>query len=215
MPRGRKGPDGQVRLGTDTIRETALREFSRHGYHGTSVRDIARGSDLTVAALYYHFANKHEILYFIMRTGGERILADITAAAETSKDDAVERFASMLHAYVLYHCRFQAEAFIANTELHSLESASRSEIVATRDEIERLFRGAIADVTFSGSFPSTDVREACRAILAMSSSVADWYKPGGTLSAEQVAHHYVTLALQMLGHESTCSAMPKSPRRAG
>jgi AcrR family transcriptional regulator len=186
----------------ETIRETALREFNQHGYHGTSVRDIARGSGLTVAALYYHFSNKHEILFFIMRQGGADIVDEI-AAAEAAADDPVGRLAAMVRSYVLYHCRRQAEAFIANTELRSLEPDARKEIIAIRDEIERRFRVAVEDVASSGLFPSTDPKEACRAILAMSTSVADWYKPGGVLAAEQVAEHQVTLALQMLGHQST------------
>jgi AcrR family transcriptional regulator len=187
----------------ETIRETALREFNQHGYHGTSVRDIARGAGLTVAALYYHFSNKHEILFFIMRQGGEDIVAEIAAATETAPDDPVARLAAMVRAYVLYHCRRQAEAFIANSELRSLEPEAHKKIIAIRDEIERRFRVAVQNATSSGCFPSTDPKEACRAILAMSTSVADWYKPGGVLTAEQVAEHHVTLALQMLGHQPT------------
>ena len=36
--------------------------FSRNGYHGASVRDIARAAGLTEAAIYYHFPSKQAIV---------------------------------------------------------------------------------------------------------------------------------------------------------
>ena len=36
--------------------------FSRNGFHGASVRDIARSAGLTEAAIYYHFPSKQAIV---------------------------------------------------------------------------------------------------------------------------------------------------------
>lgn len=50
---------------TDTTRQRILdaarRQFLDRGYHGTSIRSIAREIGLTSTALYRHFANKEEI----------------------------------------------------------------------------------------------------------------------------------------------------------
>lgn len=44
------------------ILKTALALFSRNGFHGASIRDIARAVGLTEAAIYYHFPSKRAII---------------------------------------------------------------------------------------------------------------------------------------------------------
>lgn len=44
------------------ILAASLRLFSRDGFHGTSIRGLARAVDLTEAAIYYHFSSKQAIV---------------------------------------------------------------------------------------------------------------------------------------------------------
>lgn len=44
------------------ILTAALRLFSRNGFHGTSVRGLARSVGLTEASIYYHFPSKRAIV---------------------------------------------------------------------------------------------------------------------------------------------------------
>jgi AcrR family transcriptional regulator len=44
------------------ILAAALRLFSRNGFHGTSIRVLARSVGLTEAAIYYHFPSKRAIV---------------------------------------------------------------------------------------------------------------------------------------------------------
>ena len=45
----------------EKITETALELFSRHGYNGVSVRDIAKAVGIRESSLYNHFENKRAI----------------------------------------------------------------------------------------------------------------------------------------------------------
>lgn len=59
------------------IIDTARNMFGRHGYDGTSIRQLTASLGITPAALYYHFGSKHEVLEGIMAgfiNGGERLL---------------------------------------------------------------------------------------------------------------------------------------------
>lgn len=57
---------GRSSRGGDRTRRRILSEslklFSENGFHGASVRDIARSVGLTEAALYYHFPSKQAIV---------------------------------------------------------------------------------------------------------------------------------------------------------
>ncbi len=45
----------------ETILDIATTYFARYGYHGTSIRDIAKQVGISVATLYYHFESKDEL----------------------------------------------------------------------------------------------------------------------------------------------------------
>lgn len=55
------------------ILDVALDLFSRKGYEGTSIRDIAEELSLTKAAVYYHFPSKEELLTDVLNPAMARV----------------------------------------------------------------------------------------------------------------------------------------------
>jgi AcrR family transcriptional regulator len=183
------------RGGKEAVLASAVSNFQLLGYHGTSMRDIARDSNMTVASIYHHFASKQEILFDIM----VQVLSDLilkTRTALKSTDSAPRnQLEAMVTAWILFHVSRQAEAFIGSTEIRSLDPQGRRFVVALRDEQEHMFRDVINRGVFEGSFATPYPREATRAIINMGSSVSAWFDPNGDLSPEALAERYVTLAL--------------------
>lgn len=89
----------------------AGRLFALHGYHGTSVRDIAGDANLRAATLYTHFDSKAAIF----RQLTEPYFTDMVAALESIADETApptERLERMVRAAVdvgLHH----RDAFVA------------------------------------------------------------------------------------------------------
>lgn len=54
--------DEQHRLKREAVVKAAARAFSRNGFHGTSLDQIAKELNVTKAALYYYVKNKGDIL---------------------------------------------------------------------------------------------------------------------------------------------------------
>ena len=75
----------------ERILETALELFAQSGYLGTSMSDIAARLGITKAALYKHYAGKHEILDRIVQRMNE--LDAARAAAYEMPGAAPEGFA--------------------------------------------------------------------------------------------------------------------------
>ena len=69
----RKKPKKDVRR--MEILDAAARCFSKQGYSGTSMRDIAKYTNILPGSLYYHFKSKEE-LYFEVHTEGIRRILD-------------------------------------------------------------------------------------------------------------------------------------------
>ncbi len=60
----------------DDILAQSAALMSSQGYHGTSMRDLARTTGRSLSGLYHHFANKEELLYLINERGFSPLLAN-------------------------------------------------------------------------------------------------------------------------------------------
>lgn len=54
-------PQARGEVTRDRLLEVALEQFVRHGFHGTSMRQIASASGLAVGGIYNHFGSKEEV----------------------------------------------------------------------------------------------------------------------------------------------------------
>jgi AcrR family transcriptional regulator len=189
----------QVRGGKDVILDAAVENFQRLGYHGTSMRDIARDADITVASIYHHFPSKQRILQDIMI----RVLSDVISMTRSALMRAggspTEQLGAVMRAWILFHTTRRAEAMIGASEIRSLDEAGHRLVVALRDEQERMFRDVVERGVEEGVFTTPYPIEAVRAIINMGYSVASWYRPGGELSPEEMAERYAVLALSTVG----------------
>jgi len=62
------------------IMEAAERLFAERGYHGTSVADMARETDLPVGSIYTYFDNKEAVLSAVIEEGWSGFLERMKAA---------------------------------------------------------------------------------------------------------------------------------------
>jgi AcrR family transcriptional regulator len=71
------------------IVESAVNLFSRKGFRGTRIREIAEAAHISEAMIYRHFSTKRELYSAIIETKSvtEELLADASIAAR-DKDDA-------------------------------------------------------------------------------------------------------------------------------
>jgi AcrR family transcriptional regulator len=189
------GTSGKPRFGRAVVVEAAVRNFAAFGYHGTSVRDIARAADVTVASIYHHFASKQEILQDVMARTMTDLIGLTGAALAAAGPTPAEQLSALMRAWILYHTTHPADALIGASELRSLDGAGRARVVALRDEQERMFAEVVARGVATGDFGTPYPREAARAVINMGYAVASWYRPGGDASPAEMADRYCELAL--------------------
>lgn len=192
------GTTPRVRGGREVVLNAAVSNFMTLGFHGTSMRDIARDAGVTVASIYHHFPSKQEILQDIMTTS----LVDVIAAtrrAVIAESSPTAQLRALMTAWVLFHTNRQAEALIGASELRSLDKGGRRLVVALRDEQEQLFREVIERGVAHGELLTPYPREAARAIITMGSSIASWYRAGGDATPDEMARRYADLALAVAG----------------
>ncbi|MGY3205638.1 TetR/AcrR family transcriptional regulator [Streptomyces sp. TE5632] len=177
----------------------AMEAFNEHGYHGTSVRDIAGRVGVTVPALYYHYENKQALLATLLETSVKDVLDRCRAAAAEAGDEPLPRFCAMVESIVLYMANRKGLAFL-DTEIRSLEPGNRARYVALRDYLEHMLLDSVEAGIAQGVFTTPIPADAVRAVLIMCQGVANWYRADGPLTAAEIARRHVFLGLGTVGH---------------
>lgn len=170
------------------ILHSALRAFRAHGYHATTLEDIAKQLGIRSAALYHYFPDKESLLYACHREGlaeVERILAE-----------ARERYASarerLAHA-IREHVRVMADTLEGSAlalDVSELSPRHRAEVIAQRDRYERGLRDMVAAGVGEGEFRALDPKLAVFAILGAINWVARWYRPDGPVQAPELGAQF-------------------------
>ena len=80
----------------NTILDTALDLFSRHGYEATGVADICRKAHVSKGAFYYHFPSKQDLFLVLMTTWLDEMDKFFQVASSSAENvpDALERIAA-------------------------------------------------------------------------------------------------------------------------
>jgi TetR/AcrR family transcriptional regulator, cholesterol catabolism regulator len=179
------------------VRSTAIRLFFIHGYEATTLRRLASEVGITVGSVYNHIESKEDLLYSIM-SGVMRDLQDEMDRVLARRTDPIDALRAAAEFHVKFHARRAEEVFIGNSELRRLPPSRRAAVIESRDAYELTFRRILDDGMRTGEFHVTDYRLIVYAILAMGTHVADWYRPGGPQTLDQIAAVYADFILRGL-----------------
>jgi AcrR family transcriptional regulator len=184
----------------DKILAAAVGLFAEYGYHAATMRDIARIAGIQAASIYYHYASKQALLVEIMESHMRQLNANLERIV--SKRNTVQQsLYEAISNHIRLHTTFKSEFFIIDTEIRALEDENRAKILALRDQYEDLIQELLREGMEQGVLRQTDIKISSYAIIAMCTEVAQWFRPGGRLSVQQVIDMYfqmITEGLVML-----------------
>ena len=196
-------PPGRWRLADDEeltpILSTARDCFYETGFHGTSVRDIARLVGVTVPALYYHHANKEAILAALLNRSIESVIGRCEQALSEAGSDPADRFRNLIECLALYMANHRKSAAM-DAEIRALSPAARRQYSAKRRRVEQMLVDTIEEGTATGIFEVTSPRDTGRALLGMVQAITLWFEPDrGQLTATELAARYTDIASHTVG----------------
>ncbi|AOR79223.1 TetR/AcrR family transcriptional regulator [Novosphingobium resinovorum] len=189
------------------ILDAARRRFAASGFEATTVRQIADDVELLAGSLYYHFANKEEMLHETVRDAVQR-LSD--GAQEIHRRDADPE--TKLVALIF----FDVEELTEHQEVHAILHQERAYFRANPDlayvlqgrrEHYLVWRALIEQGMAEGYF-SQDINVflTLSTMIRMLNTGADWYlhddpatiDAAGILSREELGAFYVNYVLRVV-----------------
>lgn len=155
--------------------DTAARLFRQHGYHATSMRDIASAVGMLPGSIYYHFASKDELLVTVYREGVSRIAERLDAAVAGKKEPWQQLEAACIaHLQTLLDHSDYAQVVIR--VLPDDAPAVRVRLAALRDQYEERFKDLVAALDLSAYVDRHYLRLLLLGALNWSQV---WYRRGG------------------------------------
>ena len=181
----------------DKVLAAAVQLFAEYGYHAATMRAIARIAGIQAASIYYHYASKQALLVEIMETHMRQLNANLEHIVR-KQDTVQQRLYETISNHIRLHTTYKSEFFIIDTEIRALEGENRRKILDLRDHYEDLFQKLLAEGIEKGVLRRTDVKVSSYAIIAMCTEVAQWFRPSGRLSVQQVIKIYSEMVTEGL-----------------
>jgi AcrR family transcriptional regulator len=197
-------PAKHNRPGKAGILRAAVAVMGEDGYEGASMRDMAARAGVSVAALYYHFPSKLDLLREFLDEAHDVTLARLhrrLAAADPSPPAQLDEIVATLIATHLHDEFARLASNVALREHMRLDGADRRAIDDKRHQLHRMVERVIVRGVASGDFATDEPHEAARAVVILVSSLVEPFAEMGRTMPEVIAL-YQAFVRNLVGHRS-------------
>lgn len=175
------------------IRRVAAELFDAHGYRETSMDTIADRVGIKKASLYYYFPSKDQMLVELHEEMIELIIAAQRQRVEQGTLSPPEMLLAVMTDLVSLQETHPGHLKIFFEHYRELPEPVRGQIADKREQYRQLVIQVLRDGVASGDFADLDPELTAMAVLGVCNWTYQWFRPGGRLSAGQVAEQFCTL----------------------
>ena len=186
------------------ILRSAFSTFRTHGYHGTTVNDIARALNMTTPNLYHYFHNKEEILYECHNYSLDLILSLLVKMRSKKNLLPSEQLHFLIVSFVHTIVDPMVGAMVG-LDIHALSPERARKIIAKRDKFERAVRKIVKDGAVAGIFRPCDPKLVTFEILGALNWIPRWYDADGPAQPHEIAQVFSDNLLGGLLNPATSS----------
>ena len=172
--------------------DTAARLFAAQGYHGTSLRDLAREMGLSKSSLYHYFDSKQELLYRLLDDYISEALAEIESFCNQDIPalDKLERF---MRFYAGFYAHDQERLILLLNEVDRLEPKRRRLLETKERRYLQAFKEILDQLRREGVMKELPLNLASFAFFGMVHYTYKWYRPEGEVKPGQLADYFLRI----------------------
>ena len=175
------------------ILRTAARIFAEKSYHSTSMRDISRATNMSLAGLYHYCKSKEELLFLIQDNCFGRVLERLEQRLLEVEDPSA-KLAIFIENHLSFFAANMSEMKVLSHEAESLRGDLYAHVSTRKDKYTKLARQILQEVQDStGSKQPVDLTVATYALFGMMNWIYNWYDPQGQLNVNDLAQHVTKL----------------------
>jgi len=176
----------------DAIVDTSAQVFARSGYHATGIAELCEVNGFGKGAFYYYIGSKEELLAAIhdrvmdeVMIGADRV---VEAGGSASAQLAMlgEELLDVIH-------RYPDHVWVFLHEFPALTGERAASFRERRGQYEKRVEAVLRAGVDSGDFRDVDPWLTARAWFGMHNYTYLWLKPGGRLTAKDVAEPFAAI----------------------
>ncbi len=186
----RRSPKWRARR--QEIIDTSARVFARRGYHATGITELCAESGLGKGALYHYIGSKEEVLAAIHDRVMDEVMAGADRVAEAGGSPSEQLVMLGEELLDVIH-RYPDHVWVFLHEFPALTDERAEQFRVRRREYERRVEAVLQAGVDAGEFRALDPRLTALAWLGMHNYTYLWLKPGGRLSARDVAQPFADI----------------------
>jgi TetR/AcrR family transcriptional regulator, cholesterol catabolism regulator len=177
------------------ILRSAARIFAEKSYHSTSMRDISRATNVSLAGLYHYCKSKEELLFLIQDNCFGRVLERLEQRLE-GVEDPIAKLGIFIENHLSFFAANMAEMKVLSHEAESLRGDLYTHVSTRKDNYTKLARKILREVQQTGnSKDPIDLTVATYALFGMMNWIYNWYDPQGKLKVSDLADNVMKLFL--------------------
>ena len=178
----------------ERLAESALELFAERGFAGTSIRDIAKATGLSLSNIYHYFGNKEGLLLAILETASGKVLTSLQQVG-TQADQPMEQFKKLIktHLELAHILNKEAKIFFLDEEHLSPEGLRVNN--QYQREILGIYRSHLHALQEAGEVNFKSATIAAFNILGVLNWHLRWYRPEGQMSFEDISQEVTAFIL--------------------
>lgn len=194
------------------ILAAAAQAIAAHGYHGMSMRELARATGRSPASFYNYFESKEELLFSVQRDA-------FTTLVESAERvlDGVENPIARLYLFILNHVHHfsdnPAEMRVLIHEASALPPRHRTEVRRRKEAYYALLHRIVEDIMRQnrgrGRPDAAEVERTTYCAFGMLNWMYGWYEPRRHGSNEALARSIHRIILGGLSEHAPFAALQR------
>jgi len=173
----------------------AARIFAEKNYHSTTMRDISRATNVSLAGLYHYCKSKEELLFLIQDNCFGRVLERLEQRLE-AVNDPLSKLRIFIENHLSFFAANMAEMKVLSHEAESLAGDLHNHVSTKKDKYAKLARKILEDLQGQMAGQSqVDLTVATYALFGMMNWIYNWYDPSGKLKVTELVDNLTRLFL--------------------
>jgi AcrR family transcriptional regulator len=178
------------------ILRNAARIFADKSYHSTSMRDISRETNVSLAGLYHYCKSKEELLFLIQDNCFGRVLERLGERL-SSVDEPLLKLQIFIENHLSFFAANMAEMKVLSHEAESLQGELHAHVSSKKDKYTKLATRILKEVyEAQATKRPLNLTVATYALFGMMNWIYNWYDPKGKLKVTELAQNLTQLFLE-------------------
>jgi len=180
------------------ILRNAARIFAEKNYHSTTMRDISRATNVSLAGLYHYCKSKEELLYLIQDNCFGHVLERLEERLQ-EVDDPLTKLRIFIENHLSFFAANMAEMKVLSHEAESLAGDLHTHVSSKKDKYTKLARTILKEIQQQqDARDHIDLTVATYALFGMMNWIYNWYDPQGKLTVNELVENVTRLFLSGL-----------------